>query len=93
MASGFVSHTNAQTNGLGQSCTVYNSSGVLIAASIFYFIYGILMICESKMGNRRIAIVFSKDDIEEVSSEHVQEEVDEESNGVKVYDTSEQKEI
>ena len=86
-----ISHTNAKANGLGHSCTVYNSAGVLIAASIFYFIYGILKICESKMGNLRIAI--SKDDNEEIPSEEVQEEADEESNGVIVYDTSEQKEI
>lgn len=62
--SGYISHTNAKANGLGHSCTVYNSAGVLIAASIFYFIYGILIICESKMGNLRIAIVISKDDNE-----------------------------
>lgn len=46
------------------------------------------------MGNLRIAIVvISKEDNEVPSQEEVHEEVDEESNGVIVYDTSEQKEI
>jgi len=86
-ASGYV----LNSNGSGNTCTVYNSTGVLIAASIMYFIYGILKICESKMGNLRIAIVISKEANEVPSQEEeVHEEVDEESNGVIVYDTSEQ---